>query len=972
MRTEISAVIQLSTDGHPVSTATITVTKRDNSPVTVYKEATGPDYYTQPLESDRGRIQGFLEDGSYVLHIGGNFVEATEYIEAINGDGYVLLGERVTAVEDDVSTLQTDLGTTQGDLTDTQAELTAHEAATTLVHGIVDASKLVVADSGGLIPTHYLPPLSISSVYTAADEAAQLALDTQEGDVVIRLDENSSWIRNAGTSGTISDFTEIAVPPSVVSVNGQTGTVSLTYSDVGAPSLSAFNTHIGATSGVHGTGVNVTSDNIGTYAPAPDLSGYALLAPASSTRNVIQPTGDFKALVVKQPVGGTQNLYEAQDSAGNTLVRHTSAGQLQFGSTGDTNLYRSAANQLKTDDDLFSAANVGGYLGSNTQVVIGNRGPGGEAAISFANTEDVRLYRAAAAGSLALQAGGSNPTKLVVKGTASQSTTDLQQWQDSNANVLAKIGSDGYLTIGQAVIGKVNSNNALTLFDVVQSRTAPGVATTQASGSNPTTVVVKGTASQASVNLQEWQDSGAAVKASVLASGTITAGNQVQAAFDILARTGGANQVTMGNAAPGGGPGFAFGSGSGDAAFGRTGAGQLTAQALSTNPTKLIVKETASQSSTTGFDYQDSTGAVRHKVDTNYIYATQGGNSQVRLGNSGISIGNDDRMQINRTAFSTAGELTIVNGGGGTTKVIVKAGNAQSTTNLAEWQDSTGQVMSRITSAGDFNLGTTASPQAAEVIHAGGGDIGVLRLRVASSVGVQMDPYSGSTLTNQVAANVPLTIKGAVSQAGNLQEWKNSTPTILLAVDAGGNLIFGNGTALLGLVGNAAPSPQVQLSNGLKITSAAATRTGLVVQGAASQSANLQEWQTSTPTTVASINASGQFAASSLIPSGLVQAFAGGSSVTLNNATGGVPIITFGGGSDMVLSRRAAGVLALTKSAAAVAGVTAPTMDGAGLMLADVTAAPSTNPVGGGVLYSEAGALKWRGPSGTVTTIAAA
>jgi hypothetical protein len=33
---------------------------------------------------------------------------------------------------------------------------------------------------------------------------------------------------------------------------------------------------------------------------------------------------------------------------------------------------------------------------------------------------------------------------------------------------------------------------------------------------------------------------------------------------------------------------------------------------------------------------------------------------------------------------------------------------------------------------------------------------------------------------------------------------------------------------------------------------------------------------------------------------------------------------------------------------------------------------PTTNPTGGGILYVDAGALKWRGPSGTVTTIGAA
>lgn len=40
--------------------------------------------------------------------------------------------------------------------------------------------------------------------------------------------------------------------------------------------------------------------------------------------------------------------------------------------------------------------------------------------------------------------------------------------------------------------------------------------------------------------------------------------------------------------------------------------------------------------------------------------------------------------------------------------------------------------------------------------------------------------------------------------------------------------------------------------------------------------------------------------------------------------------------------------------------------------LANATTVPTINPTGGGVLYAEAGALKWRGSSGTVTTIAAA
>ncbi|MEU3729996.1 hypothetical protein AB0E81_11385 [Streptomyces sp. NPDC033538] len=45
---------------------------------------------------------------------------------------------------------------------------------------------------------------------------------------------------------------------------------------------------------------------------------------------------------------------------------------------------------------------------------------------------------------------------------------------------------------------------------------------------------------------------------------------------------------------------------------------------------------------------------------------------------------------------------------------------------------------------------------------------------------------------------------------------------------------------------------------------------------------------------------------------------------------------------------------------------------GAVISMKNATTAPTTNPTGGGIIYTEGGALKYRGSSGTVTTIAAA
>jgi len=68
----------------------------------------------------------------------------------------------------------------------------------------------------------------------------------------------------------------------------------------------------------------------------------------------------------------------------------------------------------------------------------------------------------------------------------------------------------------------------------------------------------------------------------------------------------------------------------------------------------------------------------------------------------------------------------------------------------------------------------------------------------------------------------------------------------------------------------------------------------------------------------------------------------------------------------IVFQRRAAGGNIGIRTASQFGG-------GQGVMaIANATAAPSVNPAGGGILYVEDGALKYRGANGTVTVIAPA
>jgi hypothetical protein len=67
-------------------------------------------------------------------------------------------------------------------------------------------------------------------------------------------------------------------------------------------------------------------------------------------------------------------------------------------------------------------------------------------------------------------------------------------------------------------------------------------------------------------------------------------------------------------------------------------------------------------------------------------------------------------------------------------------------------------------------------------------------------------PTAQLDITNSSIAQVPLTIRGAASQTANLQEWRNSTGTVLASVSSAGSLVAQggaftatNGTGLLGL-----------------------------------------------------------------------------------------------------------------------------------------------------------------------------
>jgi hypothetical protein len=189
---------------------------------------------------------------------------------------------------------------------------------------------------------------------------------------------------------------------------------------------------------------------------------------------------------------------------------------------------------------------------------------------------------------------------------------------------------------------------------------------------------------------------------------------------------------------------------------------------------------------------------------------------------------------------------------------------------------------------------------------------------------------TGTLIDTGVATNVPLAVRGASGQTADLLKIQNNAGTDLVRVDSAGRGIFPTilAGALTGSIG-------VQMA----VQPTSASIPGFAVRGAASQTANLQEWQNSAGSVVASVGpiGSASFSSGSVVLSG-------GGSVTAN---GSGNFATF---------------LRIGNNGASISGNSI-------VYIANGTV-PSANPPTGGYIYVEAGALKYRGSSGTVTTIA--
>ena len=267
----------------------------------------------------------------------------------------------------------------------------------------------------------------------------------------------------------------------------------------------------------------------------------------------------------------------------------------------------------------------------------------------------------------------------------------------------------------------------------------------------------------------------------------------------------------------------------------------------------------------------------------NIILPTVAGSTgQIQFNNAG-GLGADSslfwdntnkRLGINNS--SPTAQLDITNSSIAQVPLTIR-GAASQTANLQEWRNSAGSVLASVSSAGNITMGGwVTNVTGSSAINFGGSSSIFLsannQLQIQGNANAVNFPSGIST--NSIRGNVSF-VYGDITfgkQAGNDTTIRSANQPLRLQSGSGFNteINITSGSVLMGAT---------------KIQSTASTVMPLVVQGAASQTANLQEWQNSTGTVLARVLSTGD-----ILSSGKV-CFNGLSNSISRSADGGTQIM---------------------------------------------------------------------------------
>ena len=201
---------------------------------------TGKKTFTETIEGNAKTASKLAE--AKTISVSGDASGSTSFDGSANATIAVTLADSgVTAGEYAKVTVDAKGRVTQG------AQLEASDIPELTLAKITDAGSAAGKDVGasagnvpilgadGKLDTNILPALAISTTHVVASQAEMLALTVQEGDMAVRTDLSASFVFKGGDSTKLENWIRLASPSDngfVATVNGKTGTVTLTTSDI--------------------------------------------------------------------------------------------------------------------------------------------------------------------------------------------------------------------------------------------------------------------------------------------------------------------------------------------------------------------------------------------------------------------------------------------------------------------------------------------------------------------------------------------------------------------------------------------------------------------------------------------------------------------------------------------------------------------------------------------------------------------
>ena len=201
--------------------------------------------------------------------------------------------------------------------------------------------------------------------------------------------------------------------------------------------------------------------------------------------------------------------------------------------------------------------------------------------------------------------------------------------------------------------------------------------------------------------------------------------------------------------------------------------------------------------------YNTTTNALNVYNGTSWVAAasaTPGGSSGQLQYNTGAALGG-----AAASAYATSGALFTLTAQAATDNPLILKGAASQSGDLLQVQNSSATVLTKVDSVGNVTLPMAVFAGVAGGVGANGsaggaaGSTGQVQYNssgcFAGAAGLSY-ATSGTIVqvTAQAATDVPLIVKGAVSQSGDLQRWTDSSNTVLHVITSAGNVGIGTST----------------------------------------------------------------------------------------------------------------------------------------------------------------------------------